>query len=167
MIALSYIENNIKMLDYRYNKANSYKDKLFYSKLAMLELCGWIEESMDDIIQRCANRILRNRSLNQKVKKNIIEPNSGFQYKNNFIKMLTSLIGYINVIKLERILDGYRKDRLLSALNSLKTIRNSHAHTHLKGVTRQVDAPHIAMTYFKNVYPGLQDIENKLKIMFP
>ena len=56
MIARTYILDNLNKLDVRYRKAATLKDSLFYSKLAVLELCGWIEESMDDVILRCARR---------------------------------------------------------------------------------------------------------------
>ena len=61
MIARSYILTNLKTLDRKYNRATSTRDSLFYSKLAILELCGWIEESMDDIVLRCACRHLTDR----------------------------------------------------------------------------------------------------------
>lgn len=154
------------MLNSRYNNALSQKDKLFYSKLAMLELCGWIEESMDDIIQRCADRFSRDQIFRNRVDKDIIKPNYGFEYKRNFIKMLTTLIGYINVVKLEKKLDFSKKEQLTSALSSLKKIRNREAHTHLKGMTRHVDSPSMALNYFERVYNGLKDIEKKLKDFF-
>ena len=50
MIAKSYILANLNALDARYKRASRAKDALFASKLALLELCGWIEESMDDIV---------------------------------------------------------------------------------------------------------------------
>ena len=55
MIGKTNIERNIKQLKTNFNKTNSPKLELFYSKLAIIELCGWIEESMDDIVLRCSN----------------------------------------------------------------------------------------------------------------
>jgi hypothetical protein len=54
MITRSYITSSFKFLDRKYRKATTSKELFFYSKLAIFELCGWIEESMDDIILRCA-----------------------------------------------------------------------------------------------------------------
>ena len=78
MIARSYILANLKTLDRKYNMATSTRDSLFYSKLAILELCGWIEESMDDIVLRCACRHLTDIDNITFVKRQIIKRNYGF-----------------------------------------------------------------------------------------
>ena len=55
----SILPGNLRSLDYRYRRAHSaLKEALFCSKLAILELCGWIEESMDDMVRRCATEAL-------------------------------------------------------------------------------------------------------------
>ena len=163
MIARSYIENNLIQLDKLYNAAATSKGQLYYSKLAMLELCGWIEESMDDIVQKCANRILKLQSSKKFIKKEIIKRTYGFEYQRHFMKMLTSVIGLINIEKLDLKLDISKKTKLESALSTLKVVRNSEAHTHLKGVTRSVDAPSVSISRFRDVFDGLKDIEIKLK----
>jgi len=163
MIARSYIESNLKQLDKLYLNAVTPKSKLYYSKLAMLELCGWIEESMDDIVQKSANRLLRSQASKNYITNTIINPTYGFEYKKHFMKMLSYVVGLINVEKLEDKLDPLKKARLESALGTLKVARNREAHTHLKGVTRQVDAPSITISLFNHVFDGLKDIELNLK----
>ena len=54
MIAKSYILSNIKRMNYKYIQARSNKEALFFAKMALIELSGWIEESMDDIIIRAS-----------------------------------------------------------------------------------------------------------------
>ncbi|PKH80521.1 hypothetical protein, partial [Psychrobacter sp. 4Bb] len=66
---------------------------------------------------------------------------------------------------LEKKLDSSKNVLLLSALGSLKNIRNAQAHTHLKGVTRHVDSPSITLSLFSQVFDGLKDIEIKLKVI--
>jgi len=163
MIARSYIENNLKQLDRLYNNSRTQKKELYYSKLAMLELCGWTEETMDDIVQKCANRVLKIRANKLFIKNKVIKPTYGFEYEKHFKKMLISVIGLMYTEKIESKVDPLKYARLTSALGSLKTARNSEAHTHLKGVTRSVDAPSVTMRNFKYVYEGLKDYENKLK----
>lgn len=163
MIARSYIENNLKQLDKLYLTAMTPKHKLYYSKLAMLELCGWIEESMDDIVQKCANRLLKNQASKNHIANQIVKQNYGFEYKKHFLKMLSYVIGYVNVEKLEIKLDPLKKARLESALGSLKGVRDREAHTHLKGVTRLVDSPSVTISLFNHVFDGLKDIELNLK----
>ena len=165
MIVRKHIENNLKQLNKLYLETTDYKKKLYYSKLAMLELCGWIEESMDNIIQMCANRLLKLPATKTHVQKQVIDRNYGFEYKKHFIKMLSSVIGFMNIERLEKKLDTSKNARLLSALGTLKTIRHAQAHTHLKGVTRHVDSPSITLNLFSQVFDGLKDIEVKLKII--
>jgi hypothetical protein len=165
MIVKSHIQKNIIEIDNLYNKSSSsYKNQLYYSKLALLELCGWIEESMDIIILEFAKR-------NLKLKKNIKEieestkKNSSFDYEHNFRRLLVNIIGLINVEMLENNLDQIKYQKLKAALNNLKTVRNSEAHTHLKGVTKTIDAPSVTMKHFLDVNDGLKEFESKLRTM--
>lgn len=165
MISRSYIESNLKQLDQLYNTAGTQKKKLYYSKLAMLELCGWIEESMDDVVQKCANRVLKNRRNKNYITNKVIKPTYGFEYERHFKKMLISVVGLMSIEKVEAKVDPQKYARFTSALGSLKAARNREAHTHLKGVMRTVDAPSVTLQYFINVYEGLIDLESQLKLM--
>lgn len=165
MIAKSYIENNLKQLNRLYNDADTQKKELYYSKLAMLELCGWIEESMDDIAIKCANRILNERQNKTFVRDKVVKPIYGFEYKNHFRKMLMQVIGLVNIEKLERKVDPVKYARLISTLGTLKASRNGEAHTHIKGVARTIDAPSVTLHRFYLVYEGLKNFESELKAM--
>ena len=55
--------------------------------------------------------------------------------------MLIRLIGLISVERLETQVDQAKHVTLKSTLGTLKTVRDTVAHTHLKGVTRTLDAP--------------------------
>ncbi|PAS01616.1 endoribonuclease [Vibrio cholerae] len=165
MIAKSYIEGNLKQLNRLYNDAGTQKKELYYSKLAMLELCGWIEESMDDIAIRCANRILKEGENKTFVKNNVVKPIYGFEYKVHFRKMLMQIIGLVNMEKLERSVDPRKYAQLTSTLGALKVSRNNEAHTHIKGVARTIDAPSVTLHRFYLVYEGLKDFEAELKAM--
>ena len=59
MIARSYIKSTLEELDKLYNQASSQKKAIYFSKLALMELCGWIEESLDNIVIMHANRNLK------------------------------------------------------------------------------------------------------------
>ncbi len=165
MIYKSYILKNLKEIDNLYKKSNSTRKGLFYSKLAILELCGWIEESMDNIIRLCTNHHIKNIVNFEFVEKNIIKRTSGFEYDRHFRIMLIKLLGIINVEKLENRLDTLKFDQLKSSLTSLKESRDREAHTytHLKGITKTRDAPSVIISYFFPVYNGLKDIDNKLR----
>jgi cystathionine beta-lyase family protein involved in aluminum resistance len=162
MVSKSYIYSNLKQLDVLYNQARTQKEKLYYSKLAMLELCGWIEESMDDIIKKCANRVLKVEK-NKKYVADIIKKTNGFGYDEHFRRMLISVVGLVSIEKIEKKVDPSKYCQFTAALNNLKSARNREAHTHLKGTTRIVDSPSLTIGNFQHVYEGLKEFETKLK----
>ncbi len=163
MIAKSYILNNLKTIENLYLKSTTTKRGLFYSKLAILELCGWIEESMDDIVHKCARRRLKSQDNLKLVEKSIIGRTYGFDYKRHFRNMLMQLLGIINLERLERHLDPVKFQLMESNLETLKTCRDTEAHTHLKGVTKRLDAPSVTKHRFLIVYEGLKDIDDSLR----
>lgn len=165
MIAKSYILENLRSLDYRYRNAHSAKEALFCSKLAILELCGWIEESMDDMVRVCATRHLKNHDNRNYCERDIIRRNYGFDYESNFRSMLMRLIGLIAIEKLEKKVDQRVYASMKAALSSLKTTRNAEAHTHLKGTTRILNAPSVTIGQFQALYDGLTEFERKIKRM--
>lgn len=163
MIAKSSIHKNLKTIDKLYAKSISAKEGLFYSKLALLELCGWIEESMDDIVLRCAKRYLKNKGNFNFVKTSVIERTYGFEYHKHFRNMLRQVLGIIKLERLEHNLDPAKFPKMQASLESLKKRRDSEAHTHLKGVTKTLDAPSIMLSHLLIVYEGLKDVDNKLR----
>lgn len=163
MIAKSSIYRNLKSINALYNQSNSIKEGLFYSKLALLELCGWIEESMDGIIRRCANKNLRVQSNLQMIEKDIIKRTSGFEYNKYFRQMFVKTLGLINLEKLEKKFDPIKFQLLETTLETLKSARNDEAHTHIKGITRRIDSPSITISRFFIVYDGLQNIDNIIR----
>lgn len=163
MIAKSYIHDSLKRLEVLYNKSPNKKTDLFYSKLAILELCGWIEDSMDDIISRCASKNLKEKSNKTYVLKEIIKKTYGFEYEKHFRNMLIRLIGLSYVEKVEQKVDSVKLQKLKATLSSLKDYRNKEAHTHLKGVTKRLDAPSATKNKFFIVYDGLKEFEEKIR----
>jgi len=165
MVGKTSILENLKRLETLYNESvTSEKKCLFYSKLAILELCGWIEESMDDIVRKCANRKLK-ENANQEHIDNTIKLTYGFVYDKHFRKMLIELIGLINVERLEMRIDKAKFQNMKSTLGLLRSFRDIEAHTHLKGTTRILDAPSATINKFSMVYEGLKEFEEKLKIL--
>ncbi len=164
MIAQSYILSNLKALDRRYNQTKSSKEALFCSKLAILELCGWIEESMDDIIIRCAMRHLKDNENRKYCKQQIIKKTYGFDYHNNFRFMLIRLVGLVVVEKLESQVDAAKYGTMKATLDALRTVRNSEAHTHLKGTTRTLNAPSFTIGQFRPVCDGLLEFDRVIRL---
>ena len=163
MIARSYILSSLKALDRKYKETTSTKESLFYSKLAILELCGWIEESMDDIILRCAGRYLKINSNKEYVRKQIVKSTHGFDYDNHFRRMLVQLMGIINVEMLEKNVDQIKQAQLKAALSALKTARDAEAHTHIKGVTKNINSPSVTLNQFPDVCDGLLEYDRVIR----
>lgn len=164
MIAKTYIESNLKRIENKFNRSRSNKESLFYSKMAILELCGWIEESMDDIVLRCGYRNLNQRCYKEFVKDDIVKPIYGFKYNEHFKSMLVNLIGLITYEKVEKAVDQIKLQKLKSTLGSLTTVRNAEAHTHIK-TTRSINAPTVTKKQFIDIYDGLVEIDMKLRLI--
>ena len=169
MITKSHLLKNLNELDKLYNGAtNKENDKqaIYYSKLALLELCGWIEESMDDIIMQYANSKLKDTNNKKYVEKKIIRPNHVFLYNEDkgFREMLVKTIGIIQLEKLEIKLEKQGiVTKLKSALEKIIEQRNEVAHTFLKGVTRTYDAPSVTRENFLEIYELLKLFEIEIK----
>ena len=50
-----------------------------------------------------------------------------------------------------------------STLGTLKAARDAEAHTHIKGVTRRINAPSVTLCQFVAVYDGLVEVDSFLR----
>jgi hypothetical protein len=130
--------------------------------LAILELCGWIEISMDAMVRRCAKKNLRLQA-NRQFTDTIIRRTYSFEYDLHFRKMLIHVIGLTSLEKIERRLDPVEFQKLTAALHALKLNRDNEAHTYIKGVTAVIDAPSVTRGRFKDVYDGLEHFDRTMK----
>ena len=162
MVNKTTIEKNLKHIDNLYNKHIGDKEAVYYCKLAILEICGWIEETMDDIVRSCANKHLKDPSSITIIEE-IIQNTHSFKYRDNFRNMLKQLIGLINLENLENMFDGTKFPVMESSLGALKQSRDDLAHTYIKGTTTTINAPSFSINHFKYVYQGLKDIEKCLR----
>ena len=163
MVNKATIARNLRELDSRYRKVSrNPRDPLYFSKLSLIELCGWIEMTMDDIVGDCVRKHL-STSDNLKDMKSVVDRNSGFSYDRHFREMLIRVVGLARVEELEKSLDPEKFERMRSSLNDLSKQRNSAAHTHLKNVTQSLFAPSVINMHFMQVYEGLKDIERCLR----
>ncbi|ASZ11188.1 endoribonuclease [Chitinophaga sp. MD30] len=162
MVVKKYILKTISALDGHYNAA-SVGDAVYYSKLAIIELCGWIESSMDDIVQHFADRKLKTASYQRIFRKEIKGKNYGFEYETNFRKMMHQTIGLHNMESIEVKLDRSGQIAILLAeLNALKLLRNDAAHTHIDA-TKTYQAPSVTKAQLLRIYPILKEIDREVK----
>lgn len=132
-----------------------------YSKLSLIEVGGWAEMTMDDLIRRST----RKSSSKKYIEEKIIEPNSGFSYEKNFRRMLIQAVGIVAVDQIEKNTKPVTIQKLKTALGNLKKERDGIAHTYIKdiGTTTRIASPSVAISYFKDIHDGLKDIESVMR----
>jgi hypothetical protein len=162
MIAKTQIVFTLQSLDTRYQAATSAEEAQWFAKLAIIELCGWIEESMDEVVRRCSKRHLKVTANQAMCEDDIIGKTYGFEYKKHFRGMLIRLLGLVAVEQLEQQIDPTIHASMEAALSFLKPFRNSYAHTHLK-IAASIDAPSLTRSKFQPVYDGLMEFERVIR----
>lgn len=163
MVSKSNILKSLNKLDKIFRDNPDLKVKSYISKLALLELCGWLEESMDDIINKVAKKKLK-ESVNQNyVENNIIKSTNGFSYNGHFRYMLIRLVGIIDLEKIERKITITKIDSFRGRLGNLKDKRDSHAHTFLKGTITTIQPPSTTIVEFNNIFKDLKIFEKQIK----
>lgn len=89
-------------IESEYNKSTTTTHyAILYSKLAVIEFCGWIEQVFDSILDEYISSKLCLPANIVYIQNNIIKTNYGFHYDKNFRKMLISIIGINNLENLE------------------------------------------------------------------
>lgn len=164
MISKTYIIQNLDQLEAAFAKATVQKHFHYFSKLAILELCGWIEISMDDLMLRHSTRKLA-VTANTNLVENFVKLNYGFDYERNFRQMLMKLIGIVTCEKIETAMNTQVHTLFTSQLHSLKLVRNGLAHTYSKGQATTIDSPTVTKGRFTDVYNGLKAYETALKAL--
>ncbi|MBS1940244.1 MAG: hypothetical protein JST38_05150 [Bacteroidetes bacterium] len=159
------MRQNVAVLARAYKNAKDPKLQLFYAKLALLEVCGWIEETIDGLVLGHAKHILVITAEYERYRKDVVDKQYGFHYKDNIVPMLVGLFGRTGVSEFESYNNPAKFEMLKSALSSLREARNAHAHTHLKGVTLTVMAPSLLQEYFVRVRDGLNEMELAFRLM--
>ena len=159
MIIKVHIERDLRRLNRLYNDsmaASSPDDPIYYSKLAVLEFSGWVEESFDAIAMRSVKSKLKTVKF-QNLSKEAIKGNSGFTYDNNFIPMLSKVVGLPACEKLHEECESDGSISILkSELNAVLEQRRKAAHVNLANTTISFDAPSVSLGRLLKVYPILR-----------
>lgn len=140
------VDATLKQLDEWYNEpsAQSGDRPQLLSKLALLELCGWIEGEFDRLILRAEGGRLRDpRWLTEKV----VERTSGFNYSSHLRGMFCNVFGEIIVQRIEDEMEVQYPgdlDRFRTMLGDLWHKRCNFAHADFAAnvaAQRVFDAP--------------------------
>lgn len=123
------IQSVLKQLDSWYQEPSQGGDRpKLLSKLAVLELCGWIEGELDRQLLGAQNLGLDDEKW---IRECVLDRNSGFTYGDHFRVMLTRVFGELLVRKIEMDYDQSGAgdlEQLKSILGSLWKIRCDYAH---------------------------------------
>ena len=139
---LEWLDERYKKLEERYDDPDSsdtctastdveLKEARFYSKLAILELSGWVEDSIDALLQDLADK----KPLANETRKRFnsaVKSTRGFGYENHFLELLHKVIGIIDTGEVEENINNKAAGTLenfKSTLNTLYASRNRLAHT--------------------------------------
>ena len=103
MKAKQPIEDLLTELQNLYDNPSDTVHKDYYSKLALLELCGWLELTQDEIIKNYSETKLTEQINKDEIQELVIGKTYGCDYKNHFRPMLIKLIGFRQTEILEAI----------------------------------------------------------------
>ena len=150
MIRHVKIEKSLNFLDTLYNDLILSEDEtkaILISKLALLEFCGWLEETIDEIAINCVRVTIPKASERKKLQENI-DNTTGFSYKS-MRELLTHALGVKKYIEVEKRLnkDG-SLERLQSKLASINRHRKDAAHRTVQGAMETYNSPNVTLDDF-------------------
>lgn len=171
------IESTLTKLDELYELNNDSFQLNVLSKVATLELSGWVEETHDDLIQQFLDRraaefqelkseycLINNKldfTFQSYFKTAYIEKVHGCSYANHFRPLLINLLGYFQVIEMEKFVGLTDIQTLRSTLGDLHKARSNLAHQSIPNLAQQsqLSAPSIVRNQYYKIKPILQKIE--------
>lgn len=162
MISKQPIEDLLKELQKLYDNPADPIHKDYYAKLALLELCGWLEVVLDEIsLSYAKSKLIEKKNIDH-LENDIVGKTYGCDYKH-FRIMLINIIGITDVEKLETNLTNVGVFQILvSQLGSLWSLRKPAAHTTIAGVMPTYHAPSTMTKYLNSLHPILTTVEIEL-----
>lgn len=161
MIYSSRVRRTLSFLDRKYNKSLTNSDQevaILFAKMAVLEYCGWLEATFDEIARNCVRRKLRTFT-SRKILEDKISKTYGFTYETNVRPLLVYGLGSIRLLKVENKLNtGGDLDSLKSELGQMNVLRREAAHTFTSGRTSRFDAPSRIIANLNKTEPVLKDL---------
>lgn len=134
------------------------EEAVAFAKLAVLEFCGWVEMTIDDIA-RCAVILSLPAETDRKPLEALIKSTSGFNYSTHVTPLLVSAIGSVRFSEIERKMrDEALLERFSSILNTAEfnRMRNQAAHTFNDGTQRNYDAPSSVLGKLQQIEPLME-----------
>lgn len=168
MIDYVSIKNTLDLLEREYNNAQNSNQvdpqmPVLYSKLAILELCGWIEVSVDNVLFEYVNNNVV-KEENKKIIKKIIDVNYGFKFKTNLQPLFCSVFGIKNYEAIIGALSDQELANMQTTLGNLAKLRDIAAHNNTEiGITPTYNAPSQTIADFRKIKPAFEKIEKEIQ----
>lgn len=162
------ILSSLKSIDAKFSTETDPFELHLLAKLSILEACGWIEESFDNIILPYSSKYL-NPTYQKRYEDNFLKPNYGFSWSQNIEnRLLIGIFGLVKIQKLELTMDSIKLQGLKSELGTLRNLRNILAHTHTDiSILPRTEAPSVIIGRVRRIEAYLKEFEKKLlKIKF-
>jgi hypothetical protein len=161
------VERILKQLDTWFVEPTQGGDRpKLLSKLAILELSGWIEGEFDKIALEIGTNYLRDVDW---VKRNVVEGTFGFHYLKHWRPMLVQLVGEVFARKIEGEMESSfpgELERMKGLLGTIWTKRCDFAHTDIATVVaaqQTFDAPSWAINQHKILTKALSHYHSSVK----
>lgn len=160
------VSATITVIENWFNEPSNDREKsILLSKLAIIELCGWIEEWMDETIKELDGLCLKDANWTSA---NVLESNNGFHYERHFRSMLCKILGEHKVREVEKKYEEASPGSLgniKSSLGSLWTIRCKLAHADIaahQAAQVRIDAPSWTKNQFRTISKRLEEFKTIL-----
>lgn len=163
MVKKGVICRNLRDIEALYDNAKSTKKQFYFAKLAVLELCGWLESAQDGLVRESAGRSI-SVAANQAMVDEKIKRTYGFEYDQNFRPLLIFVVGLSRLERVETDFDTSGSlTKFRGLLSKLKKPRNDAAHTHTDGLLPNIDAPSVVRKNLEELFLYLRELERLLK----
>lgn len=157
------IDQTITAIENWYREPSNDPSRPFLlSKLAILELCGWLEEWMDETIREVDKKTISDQKW---IQENLIGLTSGFKYDQHFRSMLIRIIGEHSVRNIEIRFNQTNPgdlEYIKSSLGSLWHVRCQLAHADM-AANRRTQTNVQSPSWTKNQYLTISRKLNEFK----
>ena len=162
MIDFTTIHTNLAHLDAEYSSTTDITMSILYSKLAVIEFCGWIEVSIDTLAKDYLNNSILDHTLIGKVE-SFIDGHYGFNYDRNVLPIICSAIGTSNWENIIDICPVSDFANFLTVLGNYKRMRDSAAHTNvIIGITMTYYSPSVVLNDYYKIKPAIHFFESQI-----
>lgn len=166
------IQSNLAILEARFDESMSSTQlrrgailAAMFSKLAILEVCGWLEQTIDSILYYYVNMTVSDRQIREVIKKQVIDSVYGFKYATDLKPLMMKILGAKNFYCIEFRLKKKGFDQILfNCIENLNRQRNVAAHTYWTGSAQQrFNAPSATRQVFNQMLPIVLEIDMCVK----